>query len=145
MFDRFLFCTLSLEWFPAGVSNETRVDKWLWTVRLFKTRSVAAKACRDGQVLLGGQRVKPARDLQIGDTIAAKAGGIQRTVRVLGFPRSRVSAKLVPDFMEDLTPASEYEKARAAAKEATFSWPRGMGRPTKRNRRLWEQLDSGNS
>src|SRR5436190_23663414 len=110
------------------MSNETRLDKWLWAVRLFKTRSIAASACRDGQVLIGGQRVKPARTVHAGETIGAKVGGVQRTVRVLAFPRSRVSAKLVPDFMEDLTPAVEYEKAREAARLAPFSWPKGMGR-----------------
>ena len=132
--------------FSSHMGNETRIDKWLWAVRLFKTRSLAASACRDGQVLIGERRVKPARDLNVSEIIGAKVGGVQRTVKVLGFPRSRVAAKAVPEFMEDLTPAEEFEKARtAAARPAPFSWPRGMGRPTKKNRRLWERLDSGNS
>ena len=122
------------------MSDEPRIDKWLWAVRLFRTRSLAANACRDGQVMIGGQRVKPARAVRVGEMIGAKVGGVQRTVRVLAFPRSRVSAKVVPDFMEDLTPAAEYEKAREAARLAPFSWPKGMGRPTKKNRRLWERL-----
>jgi len=127
------------------VSNETRIDKWLWAVRLFKTRSLAADACRDGAVTIGGQRVKPARDVRVGDAISAKAGGVQRTVKVLGFPRSRVGAKLVPGFMEDLTPASEYEKAREAASAPQFSWSKGFARPTKKSRRLWEKFGSENS
>lgn len=122
------------------MSNELRLDKWLWAVRLFKTRSLASSACRDGQVLVGNQRVKPARSVRVGEIVAAKVGGVQRTVRVLDFPRSRVNAKVVPDFMEDLTPAAEYEKGREAARLVQFTWPKGTGRPTKKNRRLWERL-----
>jgi ribosome-associated heat shock protein Hsp15 len=122
------------------VSSETRIDKWLWAVRLFKTRSLAADACRDGQVIIGGQCVKPARDVRVNDVINAKAGGVQRTVKVLGFPSSRVGAKLVPEFMEDITPASEYEKARESATAPQFSWSKGFGRPTKKSRRRWERF-----
>lgn len=127
------------------MGNETRIDKWLWAVRLFKTRSLAADVCRDGEVTIGGQQVKPARDIRVGDVISAKTGGVQRTVKVLGFPPSRVGAKLVPEFMEDLTPASEYEKARELASAPQFSWSKGFGRPTKKSRRLWEQFGSENS
>jgi ribosome-associated heat shock protein Hsp15 len=123
------------------VGNETRIDKWLWAVRLYKTRSVAANACRNGHVLVKGQRVKPSRDVHIDETIAAKTGSIQRTVKVRGFPSSRVSAKLVPEFLEDLTPASEYEKAREFTAGPVFVWDKGSGRPTKKSRRLWEKFD----
>ena len=122
------------------MSNETRIDKWLWAVRLFKTRSLAADACRDGHVTISGQRVKPARDVRVADIISAKSGGVQRTVKVLGFPASRVGAKLVPEFMEDRTPPSEYEKARESTPAPQFSWSKGFGRPTKKSRRLWEKL-----
>jgi len=121
--------------------THTRIDKWLWAVRLFKTRTLAASACRDGQVLVAAQRTKPSRDVHPGEIISAKTGGVQRTVKVLGSPAGRVSAKLVPEFMEDLTPSAEYEKARAAAATTPqFAWPKGTGRPTKKNRRLWEKL-----
>lgn len=126
------------------MSNETRIDKWLWTVRLFKTRSLAAKACRDGQVLISGQRVKPARVVRVGEIISAKVAGVQRTVKVSGTPPSRVGAKLVPEFMEDLTPESEFQKAREAASSPQFTWSKGAGRPTKKNRRLWEKFGSEN-
>jgi ribosome-associated heat shock protein Hsp15 len=132
-------------WLIDSVSNETRIDKWLWAVRLFKTRSLAATACRDGEVSIGGQRVKPSRDLRAGDVIVAKAGGVRRTVKVLGFPHSRVGAKLVPEFMEDSTPASEYEKARECSPSPQFAWSKGRGRPTKKSRRLWEQFGSADS
>jgi ribosome-associated heat shock protein Hsp15 len=121
------------------VENEMRIDKWLWAVRLFKTRSLAAEACRGGHVLVNGQRVKPARELRVGEIIAAKAGAVQRTVKVMGFPPSRVGAKLVPEFLEDLTPASEYEKPREFT-PPQFNWSKGIGRPTKKARRLWEKF-----
>ncbi len=122
------------------MSNETRIDKWLWAVRLYKTRSLAADACRNSHVLVNGQRVKPSRDVHIGETLTARTGLVQRTVRVLGFPLTRVGAKLVPKFLEDLTPASEYEKPREFTPAPHFSWSKGLGRPTKKSRRLWEKF-----
>ncbi len=127
------------------MGNDTRIDKWLWAVRLFKTRTLAAAACRDGTVLIGGQPIKPSRDARIGDTLTAKVGEVQRTVKVIGFPRSRVGAKVVPEFMEDLTPEAEFQKAREAAHVPQFAWPKGSGRPTKKNRRLWEKSDPDTS
>ena len=125
------------------MNTPARLDKWLWAVRLFKTRSLAAAACRDGGVLVGGQRVKPARDARVGDFVTAKVGDVLRTVRVLGFPPGRIGAKLVPQFMEDLTPASEYEKARAPKPAPLFLWGKGQGRPTKKNRRMLEKFGGG--
>jgi len=127
------------------VANATRIDKWLWAVRLFKTRALAATACRDGHVLINGQRVKPARDVREGEVITAKVAGVQRTVKVLGAPPSRVGAKLVPEFMEDRTPESEFQKAREAAPPPQFAWSKGLGRPTKKSRRLWERIDPDSS
>jgi ribosome-associated heat shock protein Hsp15 len=69
----------------------------------------------------------------------AKTGSIQRTVKVLGFPPNRIGAKLVPEFLEDLTPPSEYEKAREFKPPPQFAWSKGIGRPTKKSRRLWEK------
>jgi ribosome-associated heat shock protein Hsp15 len=124
-----------------NMGMQNRLDKWLWAMRLFRTRTQAAAACREGRVLIGGQRVKPSREPRVGETIGAVVAGVQRTVKVVGFPPGRVGAKLVPEFMEDLTPAAEFEKAREAAKAPSFAWPKGTGRPTKKNRRLWEKLD----
>jgi ribosome-associated heat shock protein Hsp15 len=125
------------------VSHQTRIDKWLWAMRLFKTRTLAAAACRDGRVLIAGQRAKPAREARVGEIISATVAGVQRTVKVIGHPPSRVGAKVVPQFMEDLTPESEFQKARDAARAPQFAWPKGTGRPTKKNRRLWEKFGSG--
>lgn len=123
------------------MSKETRIDKWLWAMRLYKTRTVAATACRNGQVLIESQRVKPSRDLRPGEIVTAKTEVIQRTVKVIGFPRSRVGAKLVPEYLEDLTPASEYEKAKEfKPPPPQFTWSKGLGRPTKKSRRLWEKI-----
>lgn len=121
------------------MSDQARIDKWLWAMRLFKTRTLAATTCRNGHVLVEGQRVKPSREVRPGDIISVLAGGVQRRVKVIGFPPSRVGARLVSQFMEDLTPAAEFQKAREARAERP-AWPQGLGRPTKKNRRLWEKL-----
>jgi ribosome-associated heat shock protein Hsp15 len=94
--------------------NETapRFDKWLWAARVFKTRTQAADACRLGRVTIGGQRVKPARDVVVGDVVAVRQGEITRTFKVLQWLGQRVGAALVKDYCEDLTPAAEYEKRR---------------------------------
>jgi ribosome-associated heat shock protein Hsp15 len=126
------------------VSNQTRIDKWLWAIRLFKTRTLAAATCRTGGVLVDGKHIKPARDLRVGEIISVPVGGVQRTVKVIGFPTSRVGAKAVAQFMEDLTPEAEFEKAREAARAPRAIWPKGLGRPTKKNRRLWEKLGTEN-
>src|ERR1700720_3999382 len=93
---------------PASV----RIDKWLWAIRLFKTRSLATEACRHGRVSVGGQPVKPSRDVKSGDLIVAKTGELTRTVKVLALLEHRVGAQAVKEYAEDLTPASEYEKPR---------------------------------
>jgi len=117
-----------------------RIDKWLWAVRLYKTRSLAAGACRNGDVLVNGQRVKPSRDVHAGETLTAKTGSILRKVKVIASPSSRVGAKMVPEFLEDLTPPSEYEKAREFTPAPQFNWSKGLARPTKKSRRLWEKF-----
>ena len=127
------------------MTNETRIDKWLWAVRLFKTRTLAATACRNSQVKIGDQTVKASRDVRVGDVIRVKVGGVQRTVKVVGFPASRVGSKMVAEFLEDLTPEAEYAKARADAALPRFQWEKGAGRPTKKNRRLWEQFGDAGS
>ena len=123
--------------------HDCRLDKWLWAVRLYKTRSLAAQACREGRVMIGGQRVKPARAVHVGEIFTAKTGDLLRTVKVLGAPGSRVSAKLVPEFLEDHTPAAEFQKQRERL-PAAFTWDQGSGRPTKKDRRLWEKFGTEN-
>lgn len=115
--------------------DETRLDKWLWSVRVFKTRPEATAACRAGKVLIGELEAKPGRTPHMGEIVSAKVGNIHRTLKVLGVPRSRVSAKQLPEFVEDLTPAAEYEKAKQAQLEHLLARERGQGRPTKKDRR----------
>jgi ribosome-associated heat shock protein Hsp15 len=93
-------------------TSTVRLDKWLWAARLFKTRSAAAAACTGGKVLVNGNPAKPARPVRENDTIVAKTGEITRTVKVLKAIDKRVGAALVPELLDDLTPASEYEKKR---------------------------------
>jgi len=117
-----------------------RLDQWLWTVRLYRTRTLATVAIRNGWVTVNGDVVKPAREVQLGQQIQARTGDITRTYRVLGTPESRVSAPQVAQFAEDLTPASELERRREPSVLAVAVRPRGSGRPTKRDRRTIDQL-----
>ena len=111
-----------------------RVDKWLWAVRLYKSRSLASEACNAGHVKIGGNRVKPSREVRAGDVITALAGRVQRTVRVIGTIDQRVGAKLVSQFLEDLTPPEAYAAARDEARETFVYFPRGFVRPTGKQR-----------
>ena len=120
--------------------DDQRLDKWLWSVRVFKTRAEATSACRAGKVLIGELEAKPGRDIHVGETVTVRVGALTRTLRVAGLPRSRVGAKLLPEFMTDLTPAAEYERARQAGLEHMLARQRGMGRPTKKDRREMGRL-----
>jgi len=115
--------------------TEARLDKWLWSVRLFKTRTLAIEACTGGGVLVNGQPAKPARSVRCGDVVVASVAGVRRTVKVLAPLSKRVGAKLVPQYIQDLTPAEEFAKPRERELGAGHR-PKGAGRPTKRDRRV---------
>ncbi len=121
------------------MDGSTRIDKWLWAVRLYKTRSLATAACTAGKVRIGDQPVKPSRAVRVGEILTAVTGHVTRTIKVLGIIDRRVGAKLVSEHLEDLTPPAEYERARDEAKSAGLR-PKGMGRPTKKQRRSLEQF-----
>jgi ribosome-associated heat shock protein Hsp15 len=121
-------------------TNKVRIDKWLWAVRIYKTRSDAADACRLGRVTIGGQPVKPARDVRIGELILAKTGEIQRQLKVTAIIERRVSAALAKSCVEDLTPASELAKRPAPDFTPIALRPKGTGRPTKKDRRDLSKL-----
>jgi len=112
-----------------------RIDKYLWAVRLFKTRSIAIDAINGGKVKLNGDNIKPARDVKEGETFTVQTQSIQKTIKVLAFPVSRVGAKDVAAFMEDLTPEEEYRKIEGLKGSRFVFRPRGTGRPTKKERR----------
>lgn len=118
-----------------------RLDQWLWAVRLYKTRPLAVQAIKAGHVKINGASTKPAHQAKAGEVIDARTGNITRTYRVLDFPKSRVSAKLVPQYAEDLTPPEEYERQKLLAMAPGVPVrPRGAGRPTKKERRLIDFL-----
>jgi len=117
-----------------------RIDKWLWAVRVFKTRSQATTACRSGKVKIGDHAVKPSREVKTGEIITVSQPPVLRTLKVIAFIQNRVSAKLAAGFMEDLTPKEEYDKARGLHDHSFEFRPRGLGRPTKRERRTIENL-----
>lgn len=119
---------------------EVRIDKWLWAVRLYKTRTLATEAIRAGHVALDGQPVKPSRDVKIGDVYSVRQDQITRTVKALGLLDKRVGPKLAPTYAEDLTPAAEYLKQIQARENAPLKRDPGAGRPTKRDRRAIERL-----
>lgn len=118
-----------------------RLDRWLWAVRLYKSRSLATDAIKAGHVKVNGDPIKPAHEARPGSLVAARIGVMTRSFRVLAAPPSRVGAKLVADFAEDLTPPEEWEKQRMNAALQPAFRERGSGRPTKRERRTLEQLD----
>ena len=109
--------------------EEQRIDKWLWCVRLFKTRSMATEACRAGKVKMNGVPVKPSHDAKPGQVYDISIN-----------QNSRVAAKLVPDYLVDLTPEEEYERIQMVRQYGFEKRDRGAGRPTKRERRDIEEF-----
>lgn len=117
-----------------------RLDKWLWAVRLYKSRSLATAACTAGHVKIGGASVKPAREVRVNEIVSVRTGDFQRTVRVVGLLDQRVGAKVVPQYLEDLTPPEEFARARTGRAAPLVQFPKGWGRPTKKQRRQIEGL-----
>jgi ribosome-associated heat shock protein Hsp15 len=117
------------------MSENHRIDKFLWCVRIYKTRALATAAVKTGKVKLQGEATKPAKELKTGDEISFRIGPVTRVIRVKDFPASRVSAKLVLNFIDDLTPAEEYEKIKLMKELGPPVFHSGKGRPTKKDRR----------
>jgi ribosome-associated heat shock protein Hsp15 len=112
-----------------------RLDRWLWAVRLFRSRSLATDACRAGSVEVNGSVAKPARDIRVGERVEVRQGLITRILDVRGIPESRVGAKRVPEFCSDLTPPAEFERLRNHRVQQLLAREKGSGRPTKKERR----------
>jgi ribosome-associated heat shock protein Hsp15 len=118
---------------------QIRIDKWLWSVRLFKTRSMATDACNAGKVKMNGSPIKPSKEVKTDEVYKIKLGQLDKTVQVTDAPKSRVGAALVPNFYLDLTPEEEYNRVKSL--RTTFEYrEHGEGRPTKRDRRQIEYL-----
>ncbi len=118
-----------------------RLDQWLWAVRIYKTRSLAAHAIKAAHVKVNDSASKPAHETRPGQIVTARIDVMTRTLRVLAAPSSRIAARLVPQFAEELTPPEEFEKRRAAHLPAPGFRPKGAGRPTKRERREIDGFD----
>ena len=114
---------------------ECRVDKWLWAVRVCKTRSLAADACKKGRVLMQGVAVKPARELKVGDVLQVRRNPIIYTFKVVALTQNRVGAKLVPQFMENVTAPDQLELLEVLKLDQSNRRAKGLGRPTKKERR----------
>ena len=114
------------------MDGSIRIDKWLWAVRLFKTRSQATEACRSGKIKVAGDTVKASREIKLGAEITLHYGAFTKTVKVLQVLEKRVGAKLVSEYMADLTPAEEYQKLELLRSNPLA---KRKGRPTKKERR----------
>lgn len=117
------------------MADTARIDKYLWAVRAYKTRSEAADACKGNKVRVGGVAAKPSRLIKVGDRIEVRKGPIQFTYVVKALIENRVGAKFVPDYAENLTPQAELDKMKAPVETFFLSRERGAGRPTKKERR----------
>ena len=124
---------------------EVRLDKYLWAIRVYKTRTDATDACKGCKVRVNGLDVKPSREVKVGDVITARKGAVLYTFKVKELLSSRVGAALVPQYAENLTPQEELDKLRAPVETFFLKRDRGAGRPTKKDRRqmesLWDSLD----
>ena len=124
--------------------TEVRIDKYLWSIRVFKTRSEATDACKGGKIRVNGADTKPSKMVKVGDTIVARKGAVTYTYKVLELIDKRQGAKLVPNYAENQTPPEELAKLRAPIETFFLKRDRGAGRPTKKDRRqmeaLWDDL-----
>lgn len=119
---------------------EIRIDKWLWAVRLYKTRSLASEACKKGKVLVQNVQVKPSRVVKVGDIIQIKRNQVLYSFKVLALAQNRMNAKLVPEFMEDVTTPDQLELIELGKIASQTGRARGAGRPTKKERRDMEDF-----
>ncbi|MGQ1908581.1 RNA-binding S4 domain-containing protein [Marinifilum sp. RC60d5] len=122
------------------MDDKVRVDKWMWAVRIFKTRSMAAEACKKGKVSMNGLTIKPSREIRIDDKIDIRFPPIIRSYRVKAISGKRMSAKLAVDFMEDITAQDQLDLLNATKSYGFEHRQRGAGRPTKLERRLIDKL-----
>lgn len=117
------------------MTENVRIDKWLWAVRIFKTRSQATEACKKGHVSIDGILVKPSRIVKVGETLKVRKAPITKSLKILALAEKRMGAKLIVGFVEDITPAEEIELLEMQKNMRWSSRDRGTGRPTKKDRR----------
>jgi ribosome-associated heat shock protein Hsp15 len=122
------------------MKTEVRIDKWLWAVRLFKTRTLATEACKKGKVIIQNVQVKPSRNVKVGDVVSIKRNPFLFSFKVLALSENRMNAKLVPDFLLNVTTADQLEQIEMAKLAGNMGRDRGAGRPTKKERRDLEDF-----
>lgn len=116
-------------------NTEARIDKWLWAARIFKTRSIAAAACKKGQVSMGGTQIKASRMIKAGDVVSVRKPPVTYSFRVLQPIEKRVGAKLIPEILENITSPDQYELLELSKISGFVGRAKGTGRPTKKERR----------
>jgi ribosome-associated heat shock protein Hsp15 len=114
---------------------EVRIDKWMWATRIFKTRTIAVEACRKNRVTVNDAPAKPSRMIKVGDVIRVRKPPVTYSFKVLNLTSNRIGAKLVPDFLENITPLEQYELLELQKISGFADRDRGTGRPTKKDRR----------
>lgn len=117
------------------MAETARIDKWLWAARIFKTRSIASDACKNGRVTIGGVNMKPSRSVKVGDVVSVKKPPVTYSFKVLKTIEQRVGAKLLPEIYENVTDPKQYELLEMSRISGFVDRARGTGRPTKKERR----------
>ncbi|MDR2683010.1 MAG: RNA-binding S4 domain-containing protein [Dysgonamonadaceae bacterium] len=122
--------------------NEVRIDKWMWATRIFKTRTIAVEACKKNRVVINDVAVKPSRMIKAGDVIQVRKPPITYSFKVLDLTQNRIGAKLVPHYLENITPPEQYEILELHQISGFVDRARGTGRPTKKDRRDLDSFQS---
>jgi heat shock protein 15 len=122
------------------MNSEARIDKWLWAARVYKTRTLASDACKNGRITINGALAKPSRTVKVGDQVGVKKSPITYTFRVLQAIEKRVGAKLLPEVFENITPPEQYELLEMNRISGFIDRARGTGRPTKKDRRALDNF-----
>ena len=122
------------------MADEARIDKWLWAARIFKTRSIAADACKNGRVTINNVNVKPSHMVKAGETVSVKKPPITYSFRILKPIEQRVGAKLIPEVYENVTDPKQYELLEMSRISGFVDRARGTGRPTKKDRRSMDEF-----
>jgi len=119
---------------------EARLDKWLWAARIFKTRTMAADACKNGRIMINGAKIKASRMVKEGDVVQVKKPPVTYSFKILKAIQNRVGAKLIPEILEDVTPPEQYEILEMNRIGGFVRRAKGLGRPTKKERRVLDEF-----
>lgn len=125
-----------------SADTEARLDKWLWAARIYKTRTLAADACKNGRISINGAQAKPSRSVKPGDKIGVRKPPVTYVFRVLQAIEKRVGARLLPEILENITPPEQYEILEMSRISGFVDRARGTGRPTKKDRRALDDFNA---